>query len=135
MNADITLLQNHAAQAVPAWPKRKTGPVGRWSPLWPVYAELRRKGFTIREAIDWLIREGAVPAKDRKKAESGLPMVDSRRRRGDAVTAGEAKPAPSHDGKASSKAATASVPTSTSTSHAGSRSRKPLARPIVRQDA
>lgn len=93
MNADITLLQNQAAQAVPAWPKRKTGPVGRWSPLWPVYAELRRKGFTIREAIDWLIREGAVPARDRKKAENGLPMVDSRRRRGEAVAAGE-EPAP-----------------------------------------
>jgi hypothetical protein len=81
MNNDITQLHSHASHAQPTWPKGKPGPVGRWSPLWPVYAELRRKGFTIREAVDWLIREGAVPANDRKKAEYGLPMVDSRRRR------------------------------------------------------
>lgn len=77
-----------ANKAEPSWTKRRPGPVGRWSPLWPVYAELRRKGFTIREAIDWLIREGTVPDKDRQKAEWGLPMVDARRKREAAITSG-----------------------------------------------
>lgn len=94
----VITLQEQARNAVPTWPRRKPGPVGRWSPLWPVYAELRRKRFTIREAVDWLICEGAVPAGDRKKAEYGLAMVDSRRRR----TEG---PAPSPGGKTAAKAA------------------------------
>lgn len=89
MKNDIPLLKNQAAKAVPSWPRRRPGPVGRWSPLWPVYAELRRKGFSIREAIDWLIREGVVPAADRKKAEYGLPMADSRQRYREAVARGE----------------------------------------------
>jgi hypothetical protein len=110
MNADITLLQNQAAQAVPSWSKGKPGPVGRWSPLWPVYAELRRQGFTIREAIEWLIREGAVPAGDRKKAEYGLPMVDSRRRREEALARGE-KPARRTRRKKAGKTAAAAKPT------------------------
>ena len=54
MKADIPLLKMQAAQAVPSWPKRRRGPEGRWSRLWPVYVELRHKGFTIREAVDWL---------------------------------------------------------------------------------
>jgi hypothetical protein len=138
MNADISLLQHQAAQAVPLWRKRKPGPVGRWSPLWPVYAELRRKGFTIREAIDWLIREGAVPAKDRQKAEYGLPMVDSRRRREEArASGGKPPPAPPHDEKSLAKAATDAVSVPTSTSCAGSRLRRSTtaARALVRQDA
>jgi hypothetical protein len=76
-----TSLQQQAAQARPQWARRKTGPVGRWSTLWPVYAELRGRGFTIREAVHWLIQEGAVKQEDRKKAEYGLPMVNSRRRK------------------------------------------------------
>jgi hypothetical protein len=80
-------LQEQAAQAQPQWARRKTGPVGRWSTLWPVYAELRGRGFTIREAVHWLIQEGAVKQEDRKKAEYGLPMVNSRRRKEGVVAA------------------------------------------------
>lgn len=86
---DLTTLQSRAQFAVPTWQKRKTGPVGRWSVLWPVYADLRAKGFTIREAVDWLIRESAIPAGDRKKAEYGLPMVNSRRRKEGVEAAGK----------------------------------------------
>lgn len=82
-----TTLQKQAAQARPQWARRKTGPVGRWSTLWPVYAELRGRGFTIREAVHWLIQEGAVKPEDRKKAEYGLPMVNSRRRKEGVVAA------------------------------------------------
>jgi hypothetical protein len=80
-------LQQQAAQARPQWARRKTGPVGRWSTLWPVYAELRGRGFTIREAVHWLIQEGAIKQEDRKKAEYGLPMVNSRRRKEGVVAA------------------------------------------------
>lgn len=85
----LPTLQSRAQSAVPSWPKRKPGPKGRWSQLWPVYKELRSKGFTIREAVEWLINENAMPADDRKKAEYGLPMVDSRRRREEALAAGK----------------------------------------------
>lgn len=129
MNADITLLQHQAAQALPTWPKRKPGPVGRWSPLWPVYAELRRKGFTIREAIDWLIREGAVPAKDRKKAEYGLPMVDSRRRRDETAVSG-ARPAATPALKPRAKPSTGATPLPART-RPGSHSRKAAAPPLA----
>jgi len=110
------------------WPKRKPGPVGRWSPLWPVYADLRRKGFTIREAIDWLIREGAVPANDRKKAEYGLPMVDSRRRRGE-VPASGVEPGLKPRKKTSAASATAAVTTKSP------RRTLSVAQPVARQDA
>ncbi|QIF02001.1 hypothetical protein [Roseimicrobium sp. ORNL1] len=85
--ASSATLKAQAAQAQPQWAKRKTGPVGRWSTLWPVYAELRGRGFTIREAVHWLIQEGAVKQEDRKKAEYGLPMVNSRRRKEGVVAA------------------------------------------------
>lgn len=87
----MTDLQSRASTATPQWPKRKTGPKGRWSELWPVYKELRGRGFTIREAVDWLIREGQVTESDRQKAEYGLPMVNSRRRREEL---GDAAPKP-----------------------------------------
>jgi hypothetical protein len=81
MSIDLTKLKMRAAISEPTCPRGKPGPVGRWTVLWPVYAELRERHFTIRQSVDWLIKEGAVPEKDRKKAEYGLPMVESRQRR------------------------------------------------------
>lgn len=103
-NSTTAALQQQAAQARPQWARRKTGPVGRWSTLWPVYAELRGRGFTIREAVDWLIQEGAVKQEDRKKAEYGLPMVNSRRRK-EGVVAATPKAAGVTRGKSRSKVA------------------------------
>jgi hypothetical protein len=81
MNINLTRLKIRAAKSKPTCPRGKPGPVGRWTVLWPVYAELRERRFTIRQAVHWLIQEGAVPEQDRKKAEYGLPMVESRQRR------------------------------------------------------
>lgn len=82
MNVDeVATLTEAAATAVPTWSPRKRGPVGKWTLLFPAYAKLRGQGFTIRESVDWLIERGAVNEVDRKKAEYGLPMVHSRRRR------------------------------------------------------
>ena len=81
MSIDLSRLKIRAAKSEPTCARGKPGPVGRWTVLWPVYAELRERRFTIRQSVDWLIKEGAVPEKDRKKAEYGLPMVESRQRK------------------------------------------------------
>ena len=81
MSINLSTLKKRATTSEPTCPRGKPGPVGRWTVLWPVYAELRERRFTIRQAVDWLIKQGAVPKRDRKRAEYGLPMVESRRRR------------------------------------------------------
>jgi hypothetical protein len=74
-------LVKQAAKAIPSCPKGKPGPVSKWPHLYPIYAQLRANKFTIKEAVDWMIRKGVVEEKNRKAAENGLSVVDSRRSR------------------------------------------------------
>jgi hypothetical protein len=60
----------------------------RWSRLWPVYAELRARGFSCQRAVAWLAREGVVPEGEEGRALNAFHILATRRNKKD-------RPAPS----------------------------------------
>lgn len=50
-----------------------------WARLYPVFCELRERGYTYRQAIDWLIAQGAIAPEDAVKAGNGFTMLTFRR--------------------------------------------------------
>lgn len=53
---------------------------GRWLELYPVYERLRQRKLTGKDAVAWLIKEGAVPSSDAKKAEEAMQKLHRRRK-------------------------------------------------------
>jgi hypothetical protein len=73
MNVDALL-----SRAQDALPEASARP-RRWSRLWPVYAELRARGFSCQRAVAWLAREGAVPAGEEGRALNAFHILATRR--------------------------------------------------------
>jgi hypothetical protein len=58
-------------KAETARPLGKPG-YGRWKEFYPLYQVLRRRGLSGRDAVEWMVREGAVEEKEKQKAIQSL---------------------------------------------------------------
>jgi hypothetical protein len=58
-------------KAETARPLGKPG-YGRWKEFYPLYQVLRRRRLSGRDAVEWMVREGAVEEKEKQKAMQSL---------------------------------------------------------------
>lgn len=65
-----------ADQAVPSGTRRKEF---RWANLWPVFSRLRSRGFTVKEAIQWLHEHNQIAKQDFQKAENAFQGIATRK--------------------------------------------------------
>jgi hypothetical protein len=74
-----TKIQELTAKAATSTP-----PIDRrikWDHLMPVVDELRMKGFTVRECVEWLKGEGQVPHGSELRALNAFTTILCRRRK------------------------------------------------------
>ena len=62
---------------------------GKWARLYPVFQQLREKGFTRPGAVEWMSKQGAFPASEVKKGVKSFDAITLRRR--SAEKSGEAR--------------------------------------------
>jgi hypothetical protein len=75
MSADLL------SKAASATPNALARVPHRWAALWPVYSTLRERGFSCRLAIEWLIKEKAIPEPDAAKALNAFHVLACRKRK------------------------------------------------------
>lgn len=59
--------------------KPEREPRGKWAPIYRVYAKLLANGYTRSDALEWLVREGAVPSEDKERAFYAFKSMTVRR--------------------------------------------------------
>ncbi len=53
--------------------------VQRWRGLWPIYTQLRERGFTCERAVSWLAEKGQIMAGEERKALNAFFQIATRR--------------------------------------------------------
>lgn len=57
-------------------------PTGKkWATMLPVFIELRNKGFSRRQSIDWLVKQGAAKVEDKERAIKAFDSLLTRRKK------------------------------------------------------
>lgn len=80
---DLSSLMRKASKARPTGRQANA----RWTELLPLYQQLRANRLTGKEAVGWLIEQGAVQESDRARASEALQKLELRRRRASQQTA------------------------------------------------
>jgi hypothetical protein len=73
------MLSSLLQKAASASPDLAANTLHKWASLWPVYHELRKRGFSCSHAVDWLVKEGAMIEADR--AMNAFNVITTRRKK------------------------------------------------------
>ncbi len=53
----------------------------KWATMLPVFIQLRGKGFSRRQSIEWLVKQGAMKADDQGRAIKAFDSLLTRRKK------------------------------------------------------
>ena len=67
----------------------------RWARLWPVYAELRARGFSCQRAVAWLAAQGVIPEGEEGRALNAFHILATRRNKKNVAIPSPTAPPPS----------------------------------------